>query len=192
MTSLLSTDEIVTAISSFYDFLISFYLPESSLKTPPPGGWPDVSDGFFNPPKSKAVMELLRALPYIDSRQPHGEPFQIYGGAVCVDYAGYDFEGPGPFEAEDCHLAEFAESMGLDISEHTFVLAAASGENGCWWILDVQLGIIQMAQFEDGEFDEMPIAEFFEKIKEKFRLLEAYPTDAETVEMAKGIEEVDN
>ena len=63
----LSRDELVTIISDYYKFLVKFYIPESSLKFPPPGGWPSITPkttkGF---PRSLLVIDILKHLPYID------------------------------------------------------------------------------------------------------------------------------
>ncbi|KAF3036808.1 hypothetical protein E8E12_005642 [Didymella heteroderae] len=66
----LSRDELVTIIGDYYKFLVKFYIPESSLKFPPSGGWPSITPettkGF---PRSPMVIDLLKHLPYIDEKQ---------------------------------------------------------------------------------------------------------------------------
>lgn len=65
----LSRNELVTIIGDYYKFLVKFYIPESSLKFPPPGGWPSITlettKGF---PRSPLVIDLLKHLPYIDEK----------------------------------------------------------------------------------------------------------------------------
>ena len=60
-------DEIVKTITNFYTFLTKLHIPESALKHPPPGGWPNITPEttkHFN--KSPFVVDLIKHLPYID------------------------------------------------------------------------------------------------------------------------------
>ncbi|KAF2500207.1 hypothetical protein BU16DRAFT_534825 [Lophium mytilinum] len=183
-----SLEELVVAITSYYEFLISFYLPASSLKFAPMGGWPDIHPSFFDPPKSDTIMEILRNIPYIDARERHDNPFQLYEGCEGMDYTGHEFLGNGPHDAERDPLTDDAEDIGVDISAHTIVLAAAPTRDGWHFILQTEETdwMIELWDFQCDICERYPVKAFFEKLKERFRTLEVYPIDPEQVVMANG------
>jgi len=63
-----SRDATVTAVRSFYQFLITLpALSPSAIKEPPPSGWPDINATSHRQlGKKDDVIDLLRHLPYID------------------------------------------------------------------------------------------------------------------------------
>ena len=65
-----SRDELVSELTSYYEFLVSLYLPASRLKYPPPGGWPELTDDFLAPlNKNGVVTDLIRHLPYVEGEE---------------------------------------------------------------------------------------------------------------------------
>jgi hypothetical protein len=84
----LSRDQLVTIIGDYYNFLTKFYIPESSLKFPPPGGWPNITpettQGF---PRSPIVVDLLKHLPYIDEKDAGNMITNIHYKSDVVDYS---------------------------------------------------------------------------------------------------------
>ena len=56
-------------MTAFYQFLTTlvFYEPADILY-PPPGGWPQIREKLAPWHKTDEVVELLRHLPYLDSR----------------------------------------------------------------------------------------------------------------------------
>ena len=79
-------DEVVASVMDFYNFLVThLHFEPSDLKTPPPTGWPKITQARFDfLGKSDKAIDLLKHLPYLP---PYGL-FQkeIYTHTVCVDY----------------------------------------------------------------------------------------------------------
>ena len=83
-----SRDEVVQAVTSFYEFIVGLHVPESALKRPPPGGWPDIDDEDYEwLGKDDTVIDLMRHLPYI-YKEDHFQGHQIYTLTAPVDYTG--------------------------------------------------------------------------------------------------------
>ncbi|KAI8933924.1 hypothetical protein NX059_009617 [Plenodomus lindquistii] len=81
-------DEYVTILTEFYLFLTRFYIPASSLKFPPPGGWPNITPEVAkNINKSPYVIELMRRLPYIDEKDSRQMITNIHYKCDVVDYS---------------------------------------------------------------------------------------------------------
>lgn len=84
----LSRDELVTIIGDYYKFLVKFYIPESSLKFPPQGGWPSITPettkGFPRPPM---VIDLLKHSPYIDQKHAGDMVTNIHYKCDVTDYS---------------------------------------------------------------------------------------------------------
>lgn len=95
----LSRDELVTIIGDYYKFLVNFYIPESSLKFPPPAGWPSITPettkGF---PRSPMVIDLLKHLPYID--EEHAGQMITHINYKC-DVADYSVMTPDQWATDD-------------------------------------------------------------------------------------------
>jgi hypothetical protein len=79
-------DEVIASVTEYYNFLVThLHFEPSDLKTPPPTGWPKITQARFDfLAKSDKAIDLLQHLPYLP---PHGL-FQkeIYYHTVCVDY----------------------------------------------------------------------------------------------------------
>ena len=91
-TTTYSRDEVVSELTSFYEFLVSMYLSPDALRRPPPGGWPDITVerlAFLG--KNESVINLLKHIPYIRQSEVN-TPFHIYEGCACNDYAGDRFQ----------------------------------------------------------------------------------------------------
>lgn len=75
--SISDRDELVSELTSIYEFLIGLDLPADALKRPPPGGWPGINQeklAFLN--KDDNVIDILKHIPYI--RQDDDlNPYQI-------------------------------------------------------------------------------------------------------------------
>ena len=113
----LSRDELVTIISDFYIFLTTFYIPSSSLKFPPPGGWPNITEnttkGFD---KAPCVIDLMKHLPYIDEAGAGEMITNIHYKSDVVDYStlmAEDFAGERPYSGEE-GLRAWAEEQEED------------------------------------------------------------------------------
>ncbi|KAJ4986437.1 hypothetical protein SVAN01_08129 [Stagonosporopsis vannaccii] len=101
----LSRDELVTTIGDYYKFLAKFYIPESALKFPPPGGWPNITrETTKDFPRSPIVIDLLKHLPYIDDEDVHEMITNIHYKSDVVDYSKYE---PNTW-AEDDQMGAFS------------------------------------------------------------------------------------
>jgi hypothetical protein len=86
-------DEIVRIITNFYTFLTKLHIPESALKHPPPGGWPNITPETtkkFN--KSPLVVDLLKHLPYIDRKHAGEMITHVQYKCDVVDWSVYTTE----------------------------------------------------------------------------------------------------
>lgn len=112
----LSRDELVTIIGGYYKFLVEFYIPKSSLKLPPPEGWPSITPettkGF---PRSSIVIDLLKHLPYID--EEHAGHMITHINYKC-DVADYSTMSPGQWARDDQWQADNLKEWIEDIQEH--------------------------------------------------------------------------
>lgn len=104
----LSRDELATIIGDYYKFLVKFYIPESSIKFPPPEGWPSITPettkGF---PRSPAVIDLLKHLPHIDEK--HAGQMITHINYKC-DVADYSVMIPEQWAQDDqCHAHSLKE-----------------------------------------------------------------------------------
>ncbi len=70
-----SRDDVVSVLTSFYEFLVGLHLPASAIKCPPAGGWPDITPEYLAfLKKNDTVVDLIRHIPFIqrdDSFDPY-------------------------------------------------------------------------------------------------------------------------
>ncbi|TVY52894.1 hypothetical protein LCER1_G005244 [Lachnellula cervina] len=172
-------DTAVAAVASFYEFFAA--LPASSpvvINYPPVGGWPDITPESLAPlKKTDKVIDLYKHLPY---PKDHIEisfstsPTWWYGHSLKPV-----FERPRGIERiSPCGAGE--------IPAHVAILTNG-GRDGSWLFLDTEEGTItdwiQQEHPERAEpsqdspdawraYRTLPITEFFEEWKVKFRSLE--------------------
>lgn len=83
-------DQFAAQLLSYYEFLITLYLPADCLKRPPEGGWPNITAermSFLG--KTDAVVDLLKHIPYIRGGC-YG--YLVFDDSYCFDYSGDEFE----------------------------------------------------------------------------------------------------
>jgi hypothetical protein len=110
-------DEIVRTITNFYTFLTKLHIPESSLKYPPPGGWPDITPETtkkFN--KMPLVVDLLKHLPYIDKKHAGEMITHVQYKCDVVDWSVYtteDFnrEGASNYRTAEAGIRHWISSI---------------------------------------------------------------------------------
>lgn len=84
----LSREEIVRIITDFYTFLTKMYIPESALKFPPRGGWPNITlESTKNFGKEPIVIDVMKHLPYIDDKDARDFVTNIHYKCEVVDYS---------------------------------------------------------------------------------------------------------
>ena len=144
-----SRDEVVSTITSFYEWLAKLHLPASAIKYPPPGGWPYITPkylAFMN--KTDTVVDLLRHIPYIE-RDSEWEPYQIYEKTSVMDYTGEYFR---KFSVA-CKNPHSADPMDVvtALPPHVATIANTSeGRDGYYFFLDTERGTMTMCDFQDG------------------------------------------
>lgn len=177
-----SRDEVIREVTSFYEFLLSLYLPPDALKLPPPGGWPEVTADYLQIlKKDDAVVDLLKHLPYI--RRDNDTPYEIYQGCVCNDYTGTFFQ----------ELASFGIADGIEpqeekptIESHVATLACAvPHDNGFFILCDTKEGTLELVDFIDGSGMKRDVNIFFETLKKEYRTLYAVPISPGEIELAR-------
>ena len=148
-----SRDQTVRAVTSFYEFLIELYLPESCLKQPPPGGWPDLTSEYLSwLEKTPTVVDLIRHLPYIAS-EDDSDPHQIYEKTRCNDYTSAKL--PALFEPIESWTT---------IPSHVLTLASiVRGRDGYFIFLDTKRGTAVLMEYQDGpgsSINDVPYPQF--------------------------------
>lgn len=109
-------DHIVRIISDFYSFLARFYIEESALKYPSPGGWPNINlDNMAQSRKSSWVIDLLQHLPYIDENKAREEINNIHSKCDVIDYSAWTAHR---FVGNWCNHSEIGVRSWIEDSAH--------------------------------------------------------------------------
>ena len=139
---------MVREVTSFYEFCVGLYIPESALKRPPPGGWPDIdNERYAWLEKDDTVIDLMRHLPFI-YKEDQSIGHEIYTVTAPVDYNGpYVLEC---MERGSTHNIEPGEGL-QDLPPHILTLAAeTSGGDGCWILVNTKRGTVTLYEPEIG------------------------------------------
>lgn len=81
-----SRGEIVSTLTTFYQFLTTMYIPNSDVLHAPPGGWPHITkETFAFLRKNDRVVDLLRHIPYVRRDSQH-DIHQVEELCVMIDY----------------------------------------------------------------------------------------------------------
>ncbi|TDZ29490.1 hypothetical protein CTRI78_v011940 [Colletotrichum trifolii] len=87
-----SRDELVSELTSDYEFLTEIYLPPEVVRYPPEGGWEHITPEFveaFHLGKNETVADLMKHMPYIRrDKEDDQEPWMVYERSTPVDFAG--------------------------------------------------------------------------------------------------------
>ena len=203
-----SRDETVAAFTSYYDFLVKMYLGPEEIITPPEGGWPEITTETLAPlSKSDEVVALLRELPYVrrgsdDGRRAQGAPYTLL--ADWNQWARSLRDGRN--DAESIRIVSEGSDNHEHVPAHVFGLTSAGAEEALF-LLDTRLGTVDYPDAWDEVcrtagvepvkadwYDLVPeeeidtwrqcawaIPDFFELLKEQFRLLRWIPISPKLV-----------
>ncbi|KAF9691819.1 hypothetical protein EKO04_010324 [Ascochyta lentis] len=130
----LTRDQLVTIIGGYYKFLTTFYIHSSSLKYPPPGGWPNITPETTSDfGKSPIVVDLLKHLPYIDGKESGNMVTHIHYKCDVVDYSVVkpDQWGQEDFQFGASSIVESIEEMKKDGSDED-----EDDDEGYFWYRD--------------------------------------------------------
>ncbi|KAH7042651.1 hypothetical protein B0J12DRAFT_204265 [Macrophomina phaseolina] len=173
-------DDVVAGLTSFYKFLAGLHIPESLIVYPPPGGWPMISkDGFPKCSKNDTVLDLVRHIPYI--RYPYGSSCEIYEGCSAVDYRAHfkdDYRAYDPFgDAEhELNRKGWTSECNRAPPAHVVVLGSVSDGHGHFLMVDTKEGKAAMNDRQARRSGPWyPIMEFFEIMKEHYRVVKVLP-----------------
>jgi len=127
-----SRDEVVAAISSFYEFFTKTpSLSPSDIKYPPSEGWPEINDSSMaGLGKNAAVVDLLRYLPYTPWS------VQIAYQTHTIDYRAPDIQT----DIANGELEGFIVPSGAGVIPEHVVPLTVGGRYGSALLLDTQEG----------------------------------------------------
>ncbi|MFD3373858.1 MULTISPECIES: hypothetical protein [unclassified Streptomyces] len=173
-----SASEIAATLLDFFTFLTTLHCHPDDIVMPPPGGWPDYTPENCAGFKSDFAIEVLRNLPYLDSRaSDHSDSLgQIHYKSHLLDYTTFDLER---FTDQE-HLWSGSEESEDEetVPDHVFIIAEGFESGGRTLFLDVLEGEIFEAEIRCDDFRE-DLKEYFEDLKEKYRSLELIPCPGE-------------
>lgn len=139
-----SRDEIVAAVTDYYQFLDKMFL-RGTIEAATPGGWSiGASGNRINPPKTDRVKDLARYLPTIHWEDPGNEDaHRIYEGAW---EAGHDDEPPDWYTLLPAHVLTFARPL---------------ERNGHWIFIDTERATITLCDFMVGPGGRTDLAQVY-------------------------------
>ncbi|KAF2993230.1 hypothetical protein E8E13_001504 [Curvularia kusanoi] len=127
-------DEIVRIITNFYTFLTKLHIPESALKLPPPGGWPNITpESTRNFNKSPLVIDLIKHLPYIDSKEAGEMITHVQYKCDVVDWSIYtpqdfDKEGEGDYRTAESGIRYWISEIREEQKRQEEIVGADAAE----------------------------------------------------------------
>ncbi|KAK1500812.1 hypothetical protein CTAM01_06264 [Colletotrichum tamarilloi] len=190
-----SRNELVSELTSYYEFLTRLFLPPEVVQHPPEGGWEHITPDFvksFCLGKNDTVADLMRHIPYVSrTKEDHWDPWMVYEGATAVDFTG-DVVLSLPTKYADEWLFEPYEGSisTAPLPPHVFVYATIpSGRDGHYILIDTERGTIVLADPQTGpkptglsdphrtkkpgaDFKPTQFTSFFAMAKEKFKKFE--------------------
>ncbi|KAI8966001.1 hypothetical protein F5Y11DRAFT_311070 [Daldinia sp. FL1419] len=162
--------QYVAIIDDFYTFLTRMYIPESALKRPPEGGWPNITpEACSEFGKSAFVVDLLKHLPYIEGGRDND--VDIHYKSHVVDYSTVT---PKDFSSPQIKFGEISASADGPIPDCVVVIAEGHESGGRDLLLDTEQGTIieEMIRYQrNGEWD---VVEYFTNLKRRFETLEMF------------------
>lgn len=179
--SLSKREELVSELTSFYEFLVGLHLPADALKRPPPGGWPDINQkelGYLN--KDDDVIDILKHIPYIRRDGPLN-PFQIYEKTVCNDFTGTYFARFG----KEYQTIEATEPFEEEVDSSVATLAKPESRDGYYIFYHTAEHTMRIVDYQVDEIREAGVAEFFQTLKNEYRELLVFPVEPESVIMTR-------
>lgn len=205
-------DQVIAAVTGYYDFLTRLHVEPKDIRRPPPGGWSEISQNAFKSlQKSDTVIDLLKHLPYIENDE-NFSPILVYTLSGCKDYTGKVFQRqigndtgrpgrPGSIELEDCpweklrkphpHIIELASPA---VSFLTAIdgpkLIVSQTKYGDYIACDTNDGEFAIWSFWEEECMAFPNAEAcFAYMKERFFQAKIFPVDKESIWQIKKDDE---
>lgn len=132
-------DQVIAAVTDYYNFLTRLHLDSEDIRRPPPEGWSQISEKRLSPlNKSEEVISLLKHLPYVQNDE-NFSPFLVWTLSGCNDYTGWDFQKAIEGGSTSSMMPEDIETAPEDCTweklhkpyPHTIPLASPAV--GCAW-----------------------------------------------------------
>ncbi|XEV04837.1 hypothetical protein FSHL1_010124 [Fusarium sambucinum] len=166
----LTPQELGALFIDFYTFMATLNYDISDLKIPPRTGWPDISSESCGGTKSDYAVEVIRHLPYFDSKGP----CHIHYKSKLWDLTTWT---PDKFKQhrEDNDWLEFWSSE--DEQDHSDVICIAEGYESYGrdlWLL-VKDGEIVENMVRADILSSVPVEEYFATLKEQYETLQLIP-----------------
>ncbi|KAJ5098776.1 hypothetical protein N7532_005777 [Penicillium argentinense] len=177
-----SREAAIVAVTDLYESLTTpLYVEPTDILYPPPGGWPHITrenEAFASLNKTDEVLELLRHLPYLDSRK---NEWFIRPWSVSCDYVNRDprnyrplvpdeFEFP-PWVINLTFSGRYGQSLMFDTSDGT---ATEHDPNAGIYEPDYPEGDPRYWRVECEEETE-PLVERLDLFKQRFQNLNWIP-----------------
>lgn len=87
-----SQDQVIAAVTDYYDFLTRLHVKPEDIRRPPQGGWPEISQERFSKlGKTDKAINLLKHLPYVQNDE-NFSPIHVWSESGCCDYTGWQFQ----------------------------------------------------------------------------------------------------
>lgn len=103
-------EQVITAVTDYYDFLTRLHVDPEDIRRPPPEGWSQTSQEKLSPMhKTGEVIRLLKHLPYVQNDE-NFSPILVWTLSGCNDYTGWDFQTsvdrgcPSSMIPDDSHI----------------------------------------------------------------------------------------
>ncbi|RYP75806.1 hypothetical protein DL770_007323 [Monosporascus sp. CRB-9-2] len=185
-----SRDEYVAAITDFYTVVTNLHIPRSTLKHPPPGGWPNITPescaGFG---KSDFVVDLLKHLPYISDGEPRSLVTQVHYKCNVLDYS---VVSPEEFSSDRLKLGELVAYSDEDpATADTVVLAEGYESGGFYILLNTATGEVIEEMIQYNRTYEDDAMTYFATLVEDYRTLRLIPVPGfNTIDLMADVSDV--
>ncbi|KAK1518843.1 uncharacterized protein CCOS01_11663 [Colletotrichum costaricense] len=151
-----SRNELVSELTSHYEFLTRLFLPPEVVQHPPEGGWEHITPEFvksFCLGKNDTVADLVRHIPYVSrTKEDHWDPWMVNEGATAVDFTGDVVLGLPTKYADEWLFEPYEANISTaPLPPHVFVYATIpSGRDGHYILIDTERGTIVLADPQTG------------------------------------------
>lgn len=158
-------DNMVAPFYEYYTFHGRLHIPESDIKHPPAGGWPNITlencSGFG---KSDFAVDVLRHLPYIvEDDQRRMNSLNIHN----IDYKSYVLDYS--MVTRQCFGCvgrvkkdiKYGELMHDHVTKHKVVISEGYQSGGIVLLLDTSTGEIFEEIVRDGPGETLPVRDYF-------------------------------
>lgn len=163
-------DNPVAPFYEYYHFLGRLHIPESAIRHPPPGGWPNITrETCTEFGKTDFVVDVLRHLPFIaeDGRQNfHNIDYK----SNAVDYSTATRETFADEEIQSGLILTYGTQG--PVVEHTLVIAIGYESGGVELYFDTRSGVMYEEIVRVGGDVHLPVREYFEMKMDQCRELQ--------------------